>query len=229
MLVQQITRRYVDTVFDVARLPVGALQLVARRGDDAAWPPRLVFASFEGEAKQALGALLSDDLLVAEGRIEAARVADLREAVRLEEQADRLRQEADADFERRMRVEEERRVEADADAARHQRAADQERARAEQQAAEKAQRARRDAREAAERRDAVLKKQKRADRLATINEEKAALRQDEQATRASAEVGKVDRKIQASKKARTAKKAPARSTRRPGTSGRSGSPRSSRS
>jgi colicin import membrane protein len=241
MLVQQITRRYIDTVFDVARVPVGVAQLAAGRRADPAWPPRLVFASFESGAKQALGALLSDDVLVAEGQIEASRVADLREAVRLEEQAQRLREEADAGFERRQRNEQDRRAQVEADAERRREAADRDRARAEQKASEEAARARQAAQENAERRQAAIAKQERADRLATIEEEKAALQRDEQATRAAAEVVQVDRKIQASKKARTVKKkssastkattgekSPARSARRLAVADRPGSSRAPR-
>ena len=210
MLVQQIIRRYLHTAFGAARIPLGALELAAGQRGEAAWPVRLAYDSFESQVKQLVSLVTDDDVLADEARREADRVADLREAARLDAEADQLRNDA----KRGSRAGPGRRTRGGTRPRPRPSAADtrpmrRRHGRSRRQPT-RSERARQGADEAAARRAADLREQERAARLETIAEEKAALERERRATKTSADIARTDRKIQASKKTRATKKAATR-------------------
>jgi hypothetical protein len=62
------------------------------------WPPTLAFEGFEAGVKQVVGALMRDSSLVDEGRVQQAKIGELRRAAELELKAAQTRAQADAEL-----------------------------------------------------------------------------------------------------------------------------------
>ena len=107
-----------------ARLPLDLAegQLLGERRAD--WPPVLIFDTVESGIKQLVGSLTRDATLVQEGRLERAKVAELREAVELETVAESRREAADAEHEARLEADEDRRRQVEDRKVEQQRAAE---------------------------------------------------------------------------------------------------------
>ena len=80
------------------RLPICGVEVLTGQTRNASWPPAIVFGGFEAEVKQVVGAMLRDGELVEEGRVQQAKVTELRRAVELEVQADQERAAGDREL-----------------------------------------------------------------------------------------------------------------------------------
>ena len=165
MQLNTIPRTAVKATLLGLRLPICGVEALTGQTGNASWPPAIAFEGFEAGVKQVVGSFLRDDELVDEGRVQQAKVTELRRAVELEVQADQTRAAGARELrERRARAKEER-TKAEQDALRREqmierdkRAAEQrvERELAEKAAAIEATAQRRDKRVTAVERDASL-------------------------------------------------------------------------
>ncbi|MEY2463522.1 MAG: hypothetical protein QOH64_1660 [Acidimicrobiaceae bacterium] len=198
-----IPRTAVKLSLDGLRLPITALEKLAGQRDNESWPPAMVFESFEATAKQVLGSMLRDNALVDEGRVQQAKVSELRNAVELEVQADQKRAEADSELRARREQADQRRRHVEEQARQREQRIEADKRAAEQQArAEAAERAAA-ADKAAELRDKRVEATERKARLTRVNEETAAVteqRRAVQATKKAATLGETLDKKKAERK-----------------------------
>jgi soluble cytochrome b562 len=105
-----IPRTALKATLQGLRRPISGIEvLTGQRGNDN-WPPALAFEDFEAGVKQFVGLVLGDAELVDEGRIQQAKVTELRRAGELDAQADQARATADSTLKAtRNRAEDERR------------------------------------------------------------------------------------------------------------------------
>jgi hypothetical protein len=202
MQLHTLPRAYLNVSLHVARLPVTAIELLAGHSTDSSWPPSLAFESFEANVRQVVGSLLRDDQLTEQGRLSSAKVAELRQAARLEATADQRRMAADRTFEQRQLDAEEKRAQADERSAERQASVER---REQQEKAKVASRTRAQAQRAGARaaeRQQRLTEQERAVRAETVTTQRAAVRRKKSANSAAAEVVDLDKKISRSKSAR---------------------------
>jgi hypothetical protein len=204
MQIQTIPRTSVRLTLGAARLPLTVAETVLNRNGADEWPPVIAFDQFEATLKQVVGSVFRDGDLVEEGRLSAARVARLREALALEATAHRLAGDADARLARRREEEEaelerteqelaERRQAIAEDEQRRRREADERRRDEEQRVRA----------ERAEERDTAARKE-RAGRSAQISKEQATLAKEKRAAEAKKRVHEVDAQIEKTKSARRA-------------------------
>ena len=91
------------------RLPICGVEVLPGQTRNASLPPAITFGGFEAEVKQVVGSMLRDGELVEEGRVQQAKVTELRRAVELEVQADQKRAAGDRELrEEQARAKEER-------------------------------------------------------------------------------------------------------------------------
>jgi hypothetical protein len=184
------------------RLPLTGVETITRQRGNDSWPPAIAFEAFAASAKQVVGSILRDDALVDEGRIQQAKVAELRQALELEVEADQTRAQADAQLEARREQSEQERKRVEEQARQREQAIEREKAAAEQQAA-------RDAREKAETvgkidqlREKRVTATERQARLVRVNEESAVLAQQRQAVKAKDTAVKAAQAVEQKKAAR---------------------------
>jgi len=206
MVLQRLPRTYVRTVLTATRLPLEAAELVLGRRPDPTWPPALAYDTFEAFTKQVIGSVLRDRALVEEGRAESMRVSHLRDAARLEVEAEQRRRQAEAKYQEEVAEVNDAERAAEAVAKQRRGTAEQRREREQERIAARTERERTAAEQQAEEQREALEAEERKERLATIAEERSAVAREKQANRASARVGTADRKVQATKRARAARK-----------------------
>ncbi len=206
MQLNTIPRTAVKATLLGLRLPICGVEALTGQTGNASWPPAIAFEGFEAGVKQVVGSILRDEELVDEGRIQQAKVTELRRAVELEVQADQTRAAAARELrERRARAKEER-TKAAQDALRREqmierdkRAAEQrvERELAEKAAAIEATAQRRDKRVAAVERDASLTR---------VEQESAAVARQRRAVQATKAANNAGDALERKKAQRQAKK-----------------------
>ena len=104
-----ITRTVVRTWLKTARLPITLAESTLHRGEHTEeWPPALAFGAFESGVKQVVGALVRDQELANEGRLERAQVTQLRKAAELDAIAEAREAEADAELRARQEADAQR-------------------------------------------------------------------------------------------------------------------------
>jgi uncharacterized protein YjbJ (UPF0337 family) len=203
-LVEQITalpRTAVLTALDALRFPLTTVEKLSRQTENEAWPPALLFEEFQAGAKQFAGSLLRDQTLVEAGRVQGAKVVELRRSLELEVEAQQRRAEADealtekqhAAERERQRIEQTTR-EREADVERRAREA---KAKAEAEADRAAQ----EAAQAEQARAERLAETERASRLAGAEVESEALAKQAKAVTSIETVAKLDKAV-ATKKAK---------------------------
>lgn len=206
MQLNTIPRTAVKATLLGLRLPICGVEALTGQTGNASWPPAIAFEGFEAGVKQVVGSILRDEELVDEGRIQQAKVTELRRAVELEVQADQTRAAGARELrERRARAKEER-TKAAQDALRREqmierdkRAAEQrvERELAEKAAAIEATAQRRDKRVAAVERDASLTR---------VEQESAAVARQRRAVQATKAANNAGDALERKKAQRQAKK-----------------------
>jgi hypothetical protein len=202
MAMRSIPRMMVKASLQGARLPLTGLEAVAGQRGNLAWPPALVFEGFEAGTKVVAGSLLRDPQLVDEGRVQQAKLSELRRASELEVKAEQARAAADAQLEARLDHAEQRHEQADEQAEQRARAVETRTREAEQQVQrELAQRA-----EAVAKADAAREKRmaktERVTRLRSIEAESAALADERQALAAVDKVTALDKAVERKKSQR---------------------------
>lgn len=204
MNVQAVPRTLINSYLSAVRLPVAVAAKVSGQEDNERWPPALAFESFEATVQTVLGSLLRDDDLVRAGRLERAKVGELREAADLETKAEVTREAAREQLsEERERAASKRRT-----AEQRARAREQKAEREGQQRKAKVKRAAAGKVAAAQRAEAAQEKAvDRRERAATrqaLTKEKAALRAEKQALSAAETTDEIGDAIERSKERRTA-------------------------
>lgn len=208
MDVLEIPRFMVRTSFQAARLPLTAAEAVLRRGEhDTDWAPTIAFEAFEANVKQIVGSVLHDEQLADEGRLEQAKVAQLRKAIELEAVAEQRKAEADRDYQQRHAADEARRQQVKQSAEQRESALEQERISKLRQAEERANEQQAKAEQDKAAADKAIAKQERAARRTKVTAERQALRKERDAVVADSEVIELDHKLEATKAARTARTA----------------------
>ena len=205
MQLNTIPRTAVRVTLLGLRLPICGVEVLTGQTRNASWPPAIAFGGFEAEVKQVVGSMLRDGALVEEGRVQQAKVTELRRAVELEAQADQKRAAGDRELrEEQARANDERKkakqeaLRREQEIERDQRASEQRVARelAEKAAAVEATAQRRDKRVTAAERDA---------KLTRVDQESTALAQQRRAVQATKAAGDASDALERKKAERQAK------------------------
>jgi soluble cytochrome b562 len=115
-----IPRTAVKATLQGLRLPICGVEILTRQTRNESWPPAIAFEGFEAGVKQIVGSILRDEELVEEGRVQQAKVTELRRAVDLEVRADQKRAAGDRELRERQAQVEEERTKAEQNAARRE-------------------------------------------------------------------------------------------------------------
>ena len=197
MSLQTVPRHLVDAALGTARLPLAAAQRVLGPDDVEAWPPTMAADTVAAFVRQVTGSFFHDDEMARRGRLEQARIAELREDIRLRTIADEARSEAEDDFRdrRRSAAEQRERAQQRAEEREEQIERDQrkKRAKAEATAKDRKQQAERREQEAA----ASIERQSRQRRSGAVAAEQEAIRAAEAAAAERGEVLETDEELQA--------------------------------
>jgi colicin import membrane protein len=203
MQLQRIPRSVVRTWLRTARLPLDAVESVARRGEhDVEWAPALAFDSFEASVKQIAGSILRDEELVQEGRVAQARVGQLRKAVELDALAEQRKAEADAEYQQRRAADEQRRRRVEQQAAAREAELEREQREKQRRLDEEQRRKREQAARVENLEEKVVEKQERAAKSTRISAEREALQHERDAVSAKKRVTNLDDKIEENKATR---------------------------
>lgn len=161
--VRPLAAKAVDVAVTATRLPLSLFEQVRGEEVRATWPPVRVVNAVDAVVLDVAGRALDEPRLVARANLLRASVQKATEADALAAEAERVRREADGEFDRRRQAARRREEEAEEQA-------DQERRRVEQAAdAEE-----RSARERARRRDEVADKRDRERERQVARQERAA-------------------------------------------------------
>jgi hypothetical protein len=195
-----VPRTVVGAYLKVARLPISMVSRVTGRAET--WPPTLAFDRFEANVDTVLGTLLKDEQLVDRGRLQQARVEELRRAATLRTVAEEERLVAETELEEKRRRADQQREEAERRAEeREQQVARQAQARmqeVEQNAARKAAAVRQN--QAAQ--EKAVSRQERKAKQQALGKEVEALTKAKDAVEASETAALVEDAIEGSKAAR---------------------------
>ena len=97
MKIEEFPRTAVDQWLRLVRLPLTAVEGVARRGkDNAEWPPAVAFERVESTVRQLVGSLVGDEELVQKAQLQRAKADELAKAAQERAKAEQRKQAADA-------------------------------------------------------------------------------------------------------------------------------------
>jgi len=196
--INTLPRTVIKAYLQGLRLPLTAVERITN-ADGSAWPPAVAYESFEAEAKQVLGALIRDDELVREGRLQRAKLGQLAEAERLEAAADQKRQAADARLMERQASAEQARARAEQQASRREEQIARDKAARDREVLDEARRRERDAQRATQARDKVVTARERDAARTRIREESAALSKRNEALAATRQAHNLDEALSSKK------------------------------
>jgi hypothetical protein len=202
MTLTQLPTTIVRITLDGIRLPLLAVERVAGQSENAMWAPTMAFEGFEAGAKQFAGALLRDNALIEEGRIQQAKISELRRAAELEVKADQTRVEADAALRQRQEAAERERVRAEQQARQQEAAAERQKREAQQEADAKARRAEQVVQKVDAQREQQIEATERQARLASVEAESAAIRKERKAVASAEKVATLASAVDAKKSQR---------------------------
>ncbi len=129
MQLNTIPRTTVKATLLGLRLPLCGVEVLTGQTGNASWPPAMAYEGFEAGVKQVVGSILHDEELVDEGRIQQAKVTELRRAVELEVRADQKRAAGDRELRERQARAQDERDKAEQDALRREQVIERDRAR----------------------------------------------------------------------------------------------------
>lgn len=197
-------RVVVGGYLQAARLPLTAVQRIARQQDNEAWPPAIAFDAIEARIDTVLGAVLRDDALVTKGAVKTARVEELRKAATLDSAAELKASEAEG--KRRARQEEiaEQRKEAERRAEQRKNDIERQAELHEQKAREKAAKKTAAARKIKQSQDKSIDREERAAKSKALAAEARALKVAKEAVDVRDAAAETDAEIGQSKDARSA-------------------------
>ncbi len=135
MQLNTIPRTAVKATLLGLRLPICGVEVLTGQTGNASWPPAMAFEGFEAGVKQVVGSILRDEELVDEGRIQQAKVTELRRAVELEVRADQKRAAGDRELREQQARAKEERNKAEQDALRREQVIERDQRAAEQRVA----------------------------------------------------------------------------------------------
>jgi soluble cytochrome b562 len=188
------------------RLPLCGIEVLTGQTRNSSWPPAVAFEDFEAGVKQVVGSILRDEELVEEGRVQQAKVTELRRAVELEVQADQKRAAADRELREQLARAEDERKRAEQEALRREQVVQRDKRAAEQrvdrEVSEKATTIAATAQRTAKRVTAAEREAK----LTRIDQESTAVAQQRRAVRATKAAGNASDALERKKAQRQAKK-----------------------
>jgi hypothetical protein len=202
MLLKTINRTVVRTTLESLRLPLSTVERIAGQTDNEAWPPALLFQDFQSNALQLVGGFLRDDELVSQGRLQAAKVSELRRAAELELRAEQTRQEADTKLEQQRKAAAQDRQRTTQRAQSREQAVEQEVRQAEAQLTQEARQAQADIDAAAEKREREVAAKERNARLAALDREEKALAKQQAALASTDRAAALGEKLETKKQQR---------------------------
>jgi hypothetical protein len=200
--IQQIPRSTVRLGLAATRLPLTAAEVVLGKQGQDEWPPTLFFEGVEAQVEQVLGGLLRDDVLVGDGRIRAAKVDQLRQAVAKEAEAERLRDQADTSFQERRQEAERQKAEAERAEQERKDAIAREEAEAKEAAEAEARQQEQEAKAAERKAKQAAQRKARRTKAAALGAEEQALAQEKAAAARARDAQEADAKVKATKTAR---------------------------
>ena len=184
MQIATVPRTLVHRSLRSLRLPLELAESVARAAGlevDERWPPSLAFEGFEAETKRLVGSLLRDEELMDEGIRQRAKTAELRQSLRLQSVADATHSRAERRLEQTGEaLEEQRRAIAEAEEAAEQ-DVEAKRRQGRSKVRQETARRREAVGKADEDRQQVVAEAERAARRRKLQEESAALAQEQRA------------------------------------------------
>lgn len=204
MQLATIPRASVKLLLCTARLPISTVERIVGRDEVRAWPPTLAFDGLAGSVEQVVGSLLRDDELEEHGRLEQTRVAELRDAARLETLAEQVEDEATRTYRQRRKADERKRGEATDRAQQREAAAERDRRQSASAVEAKTDERRAQVREAKHERDASLEKKERKARQESVAKERQAVEKAKDAADAKTQALEADEKVRSTKARRNA-------------------------
>jgi len=200
-----IPRTAVRATLQGLRLPICGVEVLTGQSGNASWPPAMAFEGFEAGVKQVVGSILRDEELVDEGRIQQAKVTELRRAAELEVRADQKRAAGDRELRDRQAQAEEERSKAEQDALRREQAIERDKRAAEQRVARELDEKAAAIEVTAQRRDKRVTAAEREASLTRVDRESTALKQQRRAVQATKAAGDASVALERKKAARQAK------------------------
>lgn len=204
MHIQQLPRKVVGTYLQALRLPISVAETALRRGRDDAegWGPALAFDSFGANVKQLVGSVVGDRELSDQGRLQQAKVTELRRAAELRAEAEARKVAADAELRERREDGDARRERVERTAQATEAGLDQQRRQREQRLEAEAARREQAAAEAEAAAKKAVARQERAARATRVAAEREAQLEERRAVEAKGEVVALEGELEASKQAR---------------------------
>jgi hypothetical protein len=202
--VRVLPRVVIGGYLQAARLPLTAVQRIARQQDNEAWPPAVAFEAIEARIDTVLGAALRDDALVTKGTVKAARVEELRKAATLDSAADLKVEEAEQKRKARQAEIAEQRQEAARRAEQSKADIERQAALHEQKAEQRAAKKTAAARKVKATQDKAIDRQERSAKSKALAAESRALTVAKEAVEVKEAVTQTYAEIQKSKEQRTA-------------------------
>lgn len=204
MDIQQLPRKVVGTYLQALRLPISVAETaLRRRGNDAeGWAPALAFDSFGANVKQLVGSVVGDPELSDQGRLQQAKVTELRRAAELKAEAEARKVAAEAELRERRKASAARRERVERTAEATEAGLDQERRNREHRLEVEAAHREQAAAEAEAAAKEAVARQKRAARATRVAAEREAQAEERRAVEAKGEVVALEGELQASKQTR---------------------------
>ncbi len=204
MAVNTIPRTLVRLGLSGIRIPLSIARHLGERSgvDVGGFPAVAAFDSVEGQAKQVLGRLLHDDVLVGEGERQQSAARHRSGAQWLVTEADEVRDRADAELEQRMEQAERAREETEQRAAERQAQIQQQEEEAKREARAKARQREAAVRRAAKAREKAVEAKEHQAELARVQAEAAAVEKESEAVEAEKVVTAIDEHLENRKAAR---------------------------
>lgn len=203
--VQTVPRAVVESYLRAARLPLTAVERIAKQQSNAQWPPALTYESFEAGVETVVGGLLRDPVLVDKGRLRQAKIGQLRKAAELETVAAQEREQAQERLEQERAQAAEERAENERRAEQRKHDVERQAKLHEQKIREKAATKEAAAREAKANQDKAIARRERAAKTLALTKESQALGTVEKALDAEQTVDVIDATLEGSKEARASR------------------------
>ena len=206
MQLNTIPRTAVKATLLGLRLPICGAEVLTGQKENASWPPAMAFEGFEAGVKQVVGSILRDEELVDEGRIQQAKLIELRRAVELEVRADQKRAAGDRELRERQARAKDERSKAEQDALRREQVIERDQRAAKQRVARELGKKAAAIEATAQQRGKRVTAAEREASLTRVDQESAALKQQRRALQATKAAGNVSDALERKKAQRQAKK-----------------------
>jgi hypothetical protein len=199
MSIESINRAFFKAGLQWLRLPLTTVEIVTGHAGDRQrmWPPAVAFEAFEAAAKQLAGRWGRDPTLVEEGRLQRAKLDQLRRADQLEVRADQERARADDELAERRQDAGVRRAAIEDQADQRKRALERDKEQAERQARQQISTKAEVAAQAEESRAKVVAGQQRQARSTRLAAESSVLEEQRRAVAAAEKASALDEAAQA--------------------------------